>query len=148
MDKTISFSSTIAPILILACIMAVPITLTAQERSERDASHSSAQRDTTSRPALNEQERSGEALFLQNCPLCHVPSTQKRTLGIQGPVLRGLYGSDADTSLLREFIQRGVPGKMPSFRYDLEPKQIDDIIAYLKTGAYAKGSGLKNESKD
>jgi len=35
----------------------------------------------------------------------------------------------------RQLIEQEVPGKMPGFRYDLEPKQIDDIIAYLRTGA-------------
>jgi hypothetical protein len=35
----------------------------------------------------------------------------------------------------RQLIEQGVPGKVPGFRYDLEPKQIDDIIAYLRTGA-------------
>jgi hypothetical protein len=55
-----------------------------------------------------------------------------------------MFGADADEDFLRQFIQQGVPAKMPGFRYDLEPKQIDDIIAYLKTGAYLKTPGVSN----
>jgi mono/diheme cytochrome c family protein len=80
-----------------------------------------------SRPVLSEQRR-GEALFVQNCSLCHSPSHQKQALGIQGPILKGMFGEDADEDFLRPFIQQGVSG----FRFDLEPNQIDDIIAYLK----------------
>jgi hypothetical protein len=58
-----------------------------------------------SRPVLSEQRR-GEALFVQNCPLCHVPSHQKQALGIQGPILKGMSGGDADEYFLRFFIQQ------------------------------------------
>jgi cytochrome c2 len=93
------------------------------------------------RPALNEQQRRGEATFVQNCTLCHIPTNQKKRLGIQVPILEGVYGEGADEDALRQFIQQGVPGKMPGFRYGLEPKQIDDVIAYLKTGAHLKAGG-------
>lgn len=81
---------------------------------------------------------------MQNCPLCHIPSKQKKELGIQGPVLRGMYGDDADQDSLRQIIEQGLPGKMPGFRYDLDSKQIDDVIAFLKAGAYAKTPGVAN----
>lgn len=83
-------------------------------------------------------------MFVQNCPLCHVPSNQKKRLGIQGPVLQGMFGEDANEDALRQYIQQGVPDKMPGFRYALEPKQIDDLIAYLKTGAYLRAPGGGN----
>jgi hypothetical protein len=44
-------------------------------------------------------------------------------------------GGGVKSSGPRQLIEQGVPGKVPGFRYDLEPKQIDDIIAYLRTGA-------------
>jgi len=93
---------------------------------------------------LNEQQKRGEALFVQNCPLCHVPSNQKKRLGIQGPVLRGLFTEDTDEDPLRQLIQQGVPEKMPGFRYALDSKQIDDLIAFLKAGAYLRTAGVAN----
>jgi len=141
-----SFSHRIAYLLLFAFVAMFPKALAAQESDQHapEQSSSAARKPTPPRPVLNEQQRRGEALFVQNCPLCHVPSHQKKTLGIQGPVLRGMYGEDADDDALRQFIEQGVPGKMPGFRYDLEPKQIDDVIAYLKTGAYLKTPGVSN----
>jgi cytochrome c2 len=141
-----SLSDRIGYLLLSACVVIFPIALAAQESDQHapEQSPSAARKPSPPRPVLNEQQRRGEALFVQNCPLCHVPSHQKQTLGIQGPILKDMFGADADEDFLRQFIQQGVPGKMPGFRYDLEPKQIDDIIAYLKTGAYLKTPGVSN----
>lgn len=123
-----------------------PIALPAQESREHtsDQSNATARKSTAARPALNEQQRRGEALFVQNCTLCHMPSNQKKSLGIQAPTLEGVYGEDAETAALRQFIQQGLPGKMPGFRYGLDPKDIDDVVAYLKVGAHLKPSGGSN----
>ena len=138
------------------CLLALvslflPVSLNAQEsesRAQRQPASQPApaadQKNAAPRPVLNEQQRRGEALFVQNCPLCHIPSKQKKELGIQGPVLRGMYGDDADQDSLRQIIEQGLPGKMPGFRYDLDSKQIDDVIAFLKAGAYAKTPGVAN----
>src|SRR4029077_20454600 len=109
-----------------------------------DRSTATARKSPAARPALNEQQRRGGALFVQNCAFCHMPSNQKKRLGIQGPTLEGVYGEDAETDALRQFIQQGVPGKMPGFRYALEPKQVDDLIAFLKAGAYLRTPGGGN----
>jgi hypothetical protein len=73
-----------------------------------------------------------------------MPSNQKKKLGIQGPTLEGVFGEDAETDTLRKFVQQGVPGKMPAFRYGLDPKDIDDVVAYLKVGAHLEPSGGGN----
>ena len=103
-----------------------------------------ARKSAAARPVLNEQQKSGEAWFVQNCTLCHMPTNQKKRLKILAPPLEGMFGEDADTDTLRQFIQQGVPGKMPAFRFGLDPKQIDDIVAYLKTGAHLKASAGGN----
>lgn len=133
-------------LLILAGAPLFPGALGGQEPAPRatDSSATAAKKSSPPRPVLNEQQRRGEALFVQNCPLCHVPSNQKKRLGIQGPVLQGMFGEDANEDALRQYIQQGVPDKMPGFRYALEPKQIDDLIAYLKTGAYLRAPGGGN----
>ena len=140
------FSHRTVCLLLLACVAAYRIALAAQQNDaqKQDQSASAARKPSAPRPALNEQQRRGEALFVQNCPLCHVPSNQKKRLGIQGPVLQGLFGEEADEDALRQYIQQGVPGKMPGFRYALEPKQVDDLIVFLKAGAYLRVPGGGN----
>jgi len=133
-------------VLALACLLA-PIALAAQEAessARAQASSSADQKRGASLAVLNQQQRRGEALFVQNCPLCHIPSKQKKTLGIQGPVLRGMYGEDADQDSLWQIIEQGIPGKMPAFRFTLDSKQIDDVIAFLKAGAPSKTPGVAN----
>ena|SRR3984885_14904471 len=97
------------------------------------------QKPAAAHPVLNEQQLRGEALFVQNCPLCHVPSKRKKRLGIQGPVLQGVYSEDSDDSSLHQIIEQGFTGQMPAFRYTLDQKQVDDLVAFLKAGAYLKG---------
>jgi mono/diheme cytochrome c family protein len=142
------FSRRIACLAFLVLIFFTsPIVLPAQKSGEYISDQLSAatsRKSTTARPTLNEQQKSGEALFVQNCTLCHMPSNQKKKLRIPAPPLEGIYGENADGDVLRQFIQQGVPGMMPAFRFGLEPKQVDDIVAYLKTGAHLKASAGGN----
>jgi mono/diheme cytochrome c family protein len=94
----------------------------------------------TTVPPPNEQMRLSKGLFLENCALCHIPRKKnvKSTNGDGssiGPQLNGiLTGPKAiPEAVVRTFIMNGVEGKMPSFKYGLEPKEIDAIITYLKT---------------
>ncbi len=90
--------------------------------------------------AVNEQQRPGKRLFQQNCALCHLPepevSKDPNDVGTSiGPRLEGVFGPPRSRpeALVKTFIQQGVEGKMPGFRYALEPAEIDAVIAYLKT---------------
>jgi mono/diheme cytochrome c family protein len=134
-----SFSYRFACLFLAASAIVFPIALAGQESAP-----ATPPKRIALRPVLNEQQKRGEALFVQNCPLCHVPSNQKKRLGIQGPVLQGLFTEDTDEDTLRQVIQQGIPEKMPGFRYALEPKQIDDLIAFLKAGAYLRTPGGGN----
>jgi len=87
---------------------------------------------------LSEQERKGEFLFLQNCAICHLPRLDKSAFASRLPAvyqsLEGLFrgaapGKDEN---VRETILKGSV-RMPGFQYTLEPNEIDDLIAYLKT---------------
>jgi mono/diheme cytochrome c family protein len=84
---------------------------------------------------LTEQESRGEGFFLQRCSLCHLPRKLKfGSPPVIGPSLSGQF-KDADSEqlkVLRGFILKGGPD-MPGFQYGLEPKEVDDLIAYLKT---------------
>jgi mono/diheme cytochrome c family protein len=84
---------------------------------------------------LNEQEKRGEGLFVQRCSLCHLPRNLKfGSPAVIGPNLGGQF-KDAGTDqlkILRGFILKGGP-EMPGFQYGFDPKEVDDLIAYLKT---------------
>ena len=82
---------------------------------------------------LTEQEMNGKGLFLQRCSLCHARKLVKPYEPI-GPVLDELFKgtNPRDETIVREFVLKGTP-RMPGFQYALEPKQIEEIIAYLKT---------------
>jgi mono/diheme cytochrome c family protein len=84
---------------------------------------------------LSEEARRGEGLFLQRCSLCHLPRILKfGSPPVIGPSLSGQFkdASPDQMKILRGFILKGGPD-MPGFQYGLEPKEIDDLIAYLKT---------------
>jgi mono/diheme cytochrome c family protein len=84
---------------------------------------------------LNLQETRGEGFFLQRCSICHLPRNLKfGSPATIGPDLRGQFKSASpdDLKALRGYILKGGPG-MPGFQYGLEPAEVDDLIAFLKT---------------
>lgn len=118
---------TIAGLLVAGCAALAPVTLMAQEGG--------TPRQRAGQPRT-EQQKSGEALFFQNCPLCHTTADNRgqKGLGILAPTeLIGLYARPGLTdAAVRQFILNGSPGKMPGFRYTLSGEDLDDLIAYLK----------------
>jgi mono/diheme cytochrome c family protein len=89
----------------------------------------------TASEKLSEQETRGEGLFLQRCSICHLPRKLKfGSPATAGPSLSGLFKDAApdDLKVLRGIILKGSPN-MPGFQYGLEPKQVDDLIVFLKT---------------
>ena len=127
-----SFSYRNILLALLAFVIAAPLTLAAQSKGEGGSGNGAA--------ALNEVQRTGKRLFSQNCALCHTPTKKNSKNPTDGgttigPRLNGLFtGPKAlPDAVARTFIQKGVADKMPGFQYGLEPKEIDAIIAYLKT---------------
>jgi mono/diheme cytochrome c family protein len=90
---------------------------------------------------LTEQQTRGAGLFIQRCALCHLAKTFGQggnkycCVSSLGPNLGGLYKDLTPTQekAMRQFILNGGPTYMPAWKYALEPKEIDDIVAYLKT---------------
>ena len=126
-----SFFLRISWLCLLACGVIFPVTLAAQSKQFSSS---------VPVPTLNEQQNAGEGLYLQNCAYCHTPR-KKRPKDPQetgtsiGPTLSGLFqgANPVREEVVRKFIQQGSPQKMPGFQYALEPKEIDDLMAYLKT---------------
>jgi mono/diheme cytochrome c family protein len=81
--------------------------------------------------ALSESEQTGRAIFQQKCAYCHdgVGQPTYKTMGdwIGGETVQAL-GADA----MKAFINVGTV-RMPGFQYTLNSKQIDDLIAFIKT---------------
>ena len=121
------FFLTITGLLLLGCGVVLPMTVSAQQSSS-----------STSASSLTEPQRRGESMFMQNCSFCHLPlkeNTKSTTGGTTiGTLLNGLFRSATPDreKIFREFILQGTD-KMPGFRYMLEPKELDDLMAYLKT---------------
>jgi mono/diheme cytochrome c family protein len=78
---------------------------------------------------LDDTQKLGQKLFYQSCVVCH--TKPQITSGQYGPVLsKDSLGGQAD--VMREFIGTGT-SRMPGFRFQFEPGQINAIVAYLKT---------------
>lgn len=83
---------------------------------------------------LTEQQFKGQGLFLERCSLCHlVRNLKSGTPPTVGPSLKTVFKdvSPDEEKDLRTFIMNGTP-HMPGFKYALSPKEIDDLVAYLK----------------
>src|SRR5262245_12196169 len=76
----------------------------------------------------------GEALFFQRCALCHLNTGKSGPLPPIGPRLNGVLKdpSPEREAKIRDRIRTGSQG-MPGFRYGLDPKQLDQLVAYLRT---------------
>jgi mono/diheme cytochrome c family protein len=84
---------------------------------------------------MGDQTRRGEGLFLQRCSLCHLPRKLKfGSPPVIGPSLSGQFkdATPDQMKVLQGFILKGGPD-MPGFQYGLDGKQLDDLMAYLKT---------------
>ena len=120
----------------LAGLLALPVGAAAQESTTKEEEHN----PPSFRPSKNltEQQRRGEYMFLQRCQICHQPKYRKSAEASELPVVyRNLEGilkdsTPAKETMVREQIRRGSM-RMPGFQYTLEPNEIEDVIAYLKT---------------
>jgi mono/diheme cytochrome c family protein len=90
-----------------------------------------AQQDKSNSPVtLSETQFLGRRIFQQRCAICHTESTPGARR--YGPVLsKELVDGNEET--IRDFITNGSKGKMPGFKYGLEPSEINAIVEYLKT---------------
>jgi mono/diheme cytochrome c family protein len=91
--------------------------------------HGACAQSTEAAAPLNDTQKLGQRLFYQSCVVCH--TKPQITSGQYGPVLsKDSLGGQED--VMREFIGTGT-SRMPGFRFQFEPGQINAIVAYLKT---------------
>ncbi len=105
---------------------------------------SSETRSKKAKPAhpAKESVKEGQKVFQSNCAICHRADDTK---GKIGPGLIGLFKNKelpnshkpATESNIREQIEKGMPNAkpmpMPAFGEKLSLKEIQDLLAYLKT---------------
>jgi mono/diheme cytochrome c family protein len=89
------------------------------------------QRQLLARPSLSESALKGRTLWVQRCAYCHdgVGTPTYHTLG---PWLGAETVKPDREVFVREKIARG-SARMPGFRYTLQPDQIDQLIAFLRS---------------
>ncbi len=96
--------------------IALPILLTATATAAQDG-------------AAPNGVKLGERLVNQSCVVCHF--APQITTGSYAPALsKDSLGGKAD--VMHDVIANGTP-RMPGFKYQFKPQQIDAIVAYVKT---------------
>jgi mono/diheme cytochrome c family protein len=75
------------------------------------------------------QQHLGMRLFNQSCRVCH---TKPQLASPQYAPVLSMQTLGGNAEIMREVISNGTP-RMPGFKYDFKPEQIDAIIAYIKT---------------
>jgi cytochrome c len=79
----------------------------------------------------------GKEVFEKKCAMCHFADSDQKKIG---PGLKGLFkrgtfsvnGSKVTTETLKTWIENG-DSLMPGMKETLEPAQIKDVVAYVKT---------------
>jgi cytochrome c len=79
----------------------------------------------------------GKAVFQSKCALCHYADSDSKKIGpgLKGISKRGTFsinGNKITDENLKNWIENG-DQLMPSFKDALEPAQVKDVIAYVKT---------------
>lgn len=86
---------------------------------------------------LSQQQAAGRRIYDQHCDRCHEPYS---TRGKKGPGLKGMFqhkylslsGLPANDERVGDIIRLG-RNEMPAFGPTLNPRQVDDLLAYLHT---------------
>ena len=79
----------------------------------------------------------GKEVFNQKCALCHFADNDAKKIGpgLKGISKRGTFtvnGNKVTTESLTTWIENG-DSQMPGMKDNLEPAQIKDVVAYVKT---------------
>ncbi len=105
--------------------------LLAQEQQEKAAPKKAA-----SHSAAGSATR-GKEVFEKKCAMCHFADSDAKKIGpgLKGLSKRGTFtvnGNKVTTAALTTWIENG-DALMPGMKESLEPAQIKDVVAYVKT---------------
>jgi len=79
----------------------------------------------------------GKEVFEKKCAMCHFADSDQKKIGpgLKGISKRGTFtvnGKKVTTESLKTWIENG-DSQMPGMKDSLEPAQIKDVVAYVKT---------------
>ncbi len=83
-------------------------------------------------PSLSADEVRGRQLFVQRCAICHDPLGQPSYPNTPGPWVDAATVRSLGEDTVSSQIMMG-SARMPGWQYTLEPEQVSQVIAYLKT---------------
>ncbi len=112
-------------------ILAVAGALLAQDQPEKTAPKKAA-----SHGAAGSATR-GKEVFEKKCAMCHFADSDQKKIGpgLKGISKRGTFtvnGKKVTPESLKTWIENG-DSQMPGMKDSLEPAQIKDVVAYVKT---------------
>jgi len=92
---------------------------------------------TTNNAANAAAVKRGKDVFQQKCSVCHYDNSEQKKIGpgLKGISKRGTFsvnGNKITDDSLKNWIENG-DQLMPPFKDNLEPGQIKDVVAYVKT---------------
>jgi cytochrome c len=111
--------------------LAVAGALLAQDQPEKAAPKKAAS------PGAAASVARGKEVFEKKCAMCHFADSDAKKIGpgLKGISKRGTFtvnGSKVTTEALTTWIENG-DALMPGMKESLEPTQIKDVVAYVKT---------------
>ena len=118
-------------LLIGIATLAVAGAVAAQDPPAKDAPKKSSSR------AAGGSAAKGKQVFEQKCAMCHFADQEEKKIGpgLKGISKRGTFsvnGNKVTTESLTKWIENG-DSQMPGMKDTLEPAQIKDVVAYVKT---------------
>lgn len=119
---------------VVACLMGATGMLVAAPLEATSAQESAVPKQEV---ILGSDARAGKSLFEKHCILCHGPRGKGDGLEIAGADVADLSSPASQRKLnvdLLRTIHDGRPGKvMPSWKSRLSDKQVQDLLAYIRT---------------
>ena len=111
--------------------LALACAVVAQEPAAKDAPKKSLSH------AAGGSAAKGKQVFEQKCAMCHFADQEEKKIGpgLKGISKRGTFsvnGNKVTTESLTKWIENG-DSQMPGMKDSLEPAQIKDVVAYVKT---------------
>jgi cytochrome c2 len=118
-------------------ILGIAILSVAGAMLAQDAPPAKSQKKTSSAGAAGGSAARGKEVFEKKCGMCHFADSDQKKIGpgLKGLSKRGTFtvnGNKVTTESLKTWIENG-DSLMPGMKDSLEPAQIKDVVAYVKT---------------